>query len=378
MLNDNIKKQVIEYRQKLHQIPEIGFQEFKTQAYIKKELTKMGYIVEEVANTGIIAYKKGIKKGAIAFRADMDALAIMEKTSLPFASQHPGYMHACGHDGHMSILLGLALYLSELDVIQDIVFIFQPAEENLGGAKVIVEEGYIEKYQIQKIFGLHLLPELSEGKIGLSCGALMAQVGEFDIKIHAKSSHGAMPHKGIDGIFVASQLINSYQSIISRNLDPLTEAVVTIGKIYGGEARNIIASEVTLNGTIRAFNDEVYQTIKRRITEINKGLEKMYSVVIDTELRDMYPSLINDYELYLFMKENLDKNQIVEIKPMMIAEDFSYYLQKIPGYFFILGTKNEELGYTHPLHSCYFNFREEVLFTGIELYIKLCEKFHII
>ncbi len=377
MLNEILKEEIIKIRRKLHQIPELGFCEFLTQKFIKEKLINLGFIVEEAAKTGIIAVKKGRQRGAIAFRADMDALAVQEKTNCYFASNHDGKMHACGHDGHMSILLGLAMFVSNIELEKDLVLIFQPAEEGPGGANIIVKEGILSKYQVEKIFGLHIYPEIDERKIGLKSGPLMAQVGEFDIIINSVSSHGAMPHNGIDGIYIASLLIQAYQSIVSRDIEPIEGAVVTIGKISGGEARNVIASEVTLNGTFRAFDPNIFNTIKKRIKLINNGLENMFNVTIGLELRDLYPPVINEQTLHELVKGLIDEKDIIDLKPVMIAEDFSFYQQEIPGYFMMLGSRNERLGYIHPLHSCYFNFDENILYHGLELYIKICQKLRV-
>ncbi|WP_425446963.1 M20 metallopeptidase family protein [Dethiothermospora halolimnae] len=376
----NISNEVIKIRRKLHQIPEIGFKEFKTSRYIKEKLKEYGYEIEEVAKTGIIAIKKGkSNKKAIAFRADMDGLMVNEKTNVIYSSIHEGKMHACGHDGHMAILLGLALYLSKINNIdRDIVLIFQPAEEGPGGAKVIVDEGYLDKYNIGAIFGLHTYPGIEEGKIGVKRGPLMAQNGEINIEIKAKSSHGAIPHKGIDGIVIASQLVQSYQSIISRNIDPLEGAVLTIGKIKGGEARNVIASNIKLEGTMRAFNPEVYNLVKERILDINKGMEKAFNCKIETDIIDFYPPVINDDNLYTTVINALGTEEIINIDPMMISEDFSYYQQAIPGFFMMLGSRNISKGLIHPLHSCYFDFNEGILIEGVKAYIKICEELEVI
>jgi len=378
MLNQAIKDEIKKYRHYLHQIPETGFEEFKTQSFIKKELVKLGFEVEEVAKTGLIALKSGVEHKAIAFRADMDALAVIEKTNVPFMSTHEGKMHACGHDGHMSIVLGFASYISKLELKKDIVLLFQPAEEGPGGAKIIVDEGYLSKYHVEKIFGLHVFPGIAEGKVGLADGVLMGQAGEFDIMIHAISTHGAMPQNGVDGIVVASQLIQNFQSIISRNIDPIEGAVITIGKIEGGEARNVIAGKVVLNGTIRAFNQDTYEKMKKRMNEITQGLEKMHQIEIKIEIRDLYPPLVNHHHEHLMMLKILNEDEAVILKPMMIAEDFSYYLQALPGYFFMLGTKNESMGYIHPLHSCYFNFDDSILYHGVELYIRICKELKVL
>lgn len=373
MLYKEVNKEMIKVRKYLHQIPEIGFKEFKTSSFIKSKLKEFGYEVEITAKTGIIAFIKGKTTGeAIAFRADMDGLMINEDSEIDFSSEHPGRMHACGHDGHMAVLLGLAMFLSRLNNInKDILLIFQPAEEGPGGANIIVNEGILDKYNVKYIFGLHIFPEIKEGKIGIASGPIMAQSGEFDIFINSKNSHGAMPHLGIDGIYISSLLIQSYQSIISRNIDPNETAVLTIGKISGGSARNIIAGKIKLEGTIRAFNLDIYNKIKSRIHEINKGIELMYHINIDTQIRDFYPPVINDKYLYNIVKKSLSSKEVIEMEPLMISEDFSYYQEKIAGFFFLLGSKNEIKGYDYPLHSSKFNFDEKILLTGLKTYIKI-------
>ncbi|MFH5882361.1 MAG: M20 metallopeptidase family protein [Candidatus Izemoplasmataceae bacterium] len=368
-----LQERVKIHRQSLHQIPEISFDLVKTHAYVRSTLESMGYEVETVAQTGLIAAKKGRQTQSIAFRADMDALRVLEKTNAPFASLTPGHMHACGHDGHMAVLLGFAEYVSKLEQTEKtIVFIFQPAEEGPGGAKVIIDEGIFEKYNIESIFGFHVYPELEEGKIGLVRGPMMAQNGEFDLTILGKSSHGAQPQSGNDAIVAAGSLITQYQSIISRFLDPLVPSVVTIGTIQGGEARNIIAQTVLMSGTIRTFETPVYERIKQAIYDINKAVEIAYGVRVEIDLRDYYPPVINDDQLFDAVKDILDEEEVALIRPMMFAEDFAFYQQKVPGLFMMLGTRNESLGYVHPLHSCYFNLEESTLLKGVKTYIKIC------
>lgn len=369
-----IKNEIFQIRRDLHEIPETGFEEIKTSEYIEKKLSEYGYTTESAAKTGVIAMIKGENDKAIAFRADMDGLNVSEKTGVLFSSKHKNKMHACGHDGHMAILLGFANYLSKIkNVKRNIVLIFQPAEEGPGGAEVIIEEGVLKKYNVEAIFGMHIFPGIEEGKIGITSGSLMAQSGEVDVNIKAKSCHGAMPHQGIDGIYVASSLIQSYQSIVSRNIDPIEGAVLTIGKIYGGEARNIVAGNINFEGTIRAFTPEVYKTIKKRMAKINASMEKMHDVEIEMEIRDFYPAVINDKTLYEIVRGSLPKEQLIEMKPLMLAEDFSYYQKEIPGLFLMLGCRNEELNHIHPLHSCYFNFNEDVLINGVEAYINIAK-----
>ena len=372
----DLKEKIIETRRYLHQIPESAFEEYKTSEFIKKELTEMGYQVEQVAKTGVMAFRKGTgSQRPICFRADMDALFIEEKTGVDFASKN-GFMHACGHDGHMTMLLGFARYLSSLkEIKRSVLLLFQPGEENAGGGEVVLNDAAFKKYDVEYIFGTHLQPDLKEGIIGTKPGAFMAQTIEFNISIEGISSHGAQPHNGIDAIYVASQLISSYQSIISRNINPLESAVITIGKINGGTMRNLIADRVTLEGTLRTFNMDVYNHVIDRINEVNEGLEKMYGVKIKADFIDFCPPVVNDPYLYKKFAEGMKPGEFVEMDPLTISEDFGFYQTKIPGLFLMLGTRNEKLGYVNPLHSSNFNFDESVLLKGIQTYIGILEKF---
>lgn len=375
-MNDNKLKQ---YRQDLHQIPELAFDLFLTQAYIKKELELMGYITEVVAKTGIVAHKKGATCESIAFRSDMDALHVVEKTNVSFSSKHPHKMHACGHDGHMAMLLGFAEHVSKLENLQKtVVFIFQPAEEGPGGAKIIIEEGILEKYQISHIFGIHLYPGLEEGLYGLVDGPMLAQNGEFNLSVKGISTHAAQPHLGSDAILAASSLVSAYHTIISRSLNPLDSGVITVGTIQGGEARNIIASEVKLSGTIRAFNTDIYELLKKRMRAIDFGMELAFNVKIENDIMDYYPPVVNDHRLFEMVRLSLDQNEYKLLKPMMFAEDFAFYQKKVPGLFLMIGTKNEKKGYVHPLHSCYFNFDEIILSKGVSIYQKILKLMKIV
>jgi hippurate hydrolase len=355
-------------RRLLHQIPELGFDLFKTSEYVRRMLESLGYTVESVAKTGWIAFKQGELNEAIAFRADMDALPVSETTNVEFASEHPGKMHACGHDGHMTMLLGLAKRLAKQQTKYSVVFIFQPAEEGPGGAKIIVNSRIFSSCDIKAIFGIHLYPGLPEGIIGLCEGPMMAQNGEFDLTIRGISAHGAQPHLGTDAILAATALIQGFHTIVSRNLNPLDSAVITVGTIQGGEARNIIAQSVSISGTIRAFDADVYATLKNRMNSVIAGCETSYGVKIETSIRDYYPPVINDRKLVQLARKVINENEQTEVQPLMISEDFSFYQQVVPGCFVLLGTKNEEKGYVSPLHSSNFNFDEAVLLKGIDFF----------
>src|SRR6056297_131330 len=374
------KNEVVEMRRDLHKIPEIGFETKKTADYLKEKLLNYGFEIKEVLKNGLIAYKKGSSlKKAVAFRADMDGLNLSEKTGVDFSSTNPGKMHGCGHDAHMTILLNFARYLSEFyELKRDVVLIFQPAEESPGGAEPLVKSGIFTEYNIAAIFGLHIYPGLEEGKIGIKSGPLTAQSGEVDIDIIGEGSHGAQPHDGKDALFIASQLLSNYQGIISRNFDPLKSGVVTFGKMESGSVRNVLAAKARLEGTIRAFTEDKYELIKKRLKMINEGMEKAHDVEIEMEIRDFYPPVNNNQNLYEMIDKILDDNEKVNMGALMIAEDFSYYQKAGPGFFFMLGSQNNKKGFTYPLHNEKFNFSEAIIFKGISLYIRLAREIEII
>lgn len=371
--SDDFKNEMIRIRQALHEIPELGNLEHKTSEFIQKKLKSMGVPFEVVLDTGIVALIKGkSSKRVVAFRADMDALPVSEETGVPYASKHNGCMHACGHDAHMAMLIGLAEALTSdhMEVVDDIVLIFQPAEEGPGGAKRIVELGIFEKYGIQEIYGIHVYPELEQGKFSSCPGAMMGMVGEFDIEIKASSAHGAMPHTGNDAMIVAAECVMGIQTIISRNIDPMEGAVLTVGKLNSGERRNIIAGSAVLEGTIRAFDPTVYETMMLRLDALIRGLEISYGVEIKLTTKDLYPSIQNDKDLFDAFK-SLYAEKVVLQKPQMISEDFSFYQRKVPGLFYFLGTGNKDLGYVYPLHHSKFNLDGSVLMLGVESYLDI-------
>ncbi|MFA5692288.1 MAG: M20 family metallopeptidase [Acholeplasmataceae bacterium] len=361
-------------RRDLHQIPELGFDLFKTKKYVKDLLISFGYNPVTYAKTGLVVKIKGVKEEAVAFRADMDALPVNELTNVSYKSKHEGVMHACGHDGHTAILLGLAKTLKDYPMPKEsIILIFQPAEEGPGGAKVMIDEGLIKDYKIKKIFGLHLFPGINEGLIGIKNGEMLAQNAEFDYDIYGKSSHGAQPHLGVDSIIAASNFIISLNQIVSRNINPLEKSVVTTGIVNGGEARNIIAGKTSIKGTIRAFNEKTYNTLKEKMTDLKLGIEKSFNVSIKGGITDGYPPVINDESLFELVRKSFDKDDLVYLEPYMFAEDFAYYQQEVPGIFSFIGTLNKEKEFTYPLHSNKFNFDEKVLLNGLNYYFKIIE-----
>lgn len=368
IMQENIKN----YRRELHLIPESGFKEIKTQNYIINKLKQFGVEFEKVAGTGIVAVIEGEDQSkAIAYRTDIDGLGVNEENSHDFISSHKSMMHACGHDGHMAMALGTIKFLIEnkIPLKMNVVFIFQPAEEGPGGAERIIAEGVLEKYNVMEIFGYHVFPDVEEGFFSTVSGPLMARTGEFDIDIYTKTAHGAMPHKGVDAAILASELLLKFQTIISRSIDPIEPAVLTVGKIVIGEMRNVIAGKARMEGTIRTFNEEVYKSIKDKMNIYAKLLESDI-VKVEVDFRDMYPAVVNDVTLVDDFRQAVGAEKVLMIKPQMIAEDFSYYQTVIPGIFVFVGIKNEEKGFNKPLHSSTFDFDEKILLNGVEGFLR--------
>ena len=365
-------------RRDLHQIPELSFDLPLTHQYVRSLLIEMGYETYQTAKTGIIAIKHGVSNQMIAFRSDMDALPVSEQTGVSFKSKHDGCMHACGHDGHMAMLLGFAYKIKDLVLNNHgIMLIFQPAEEFPGGAKVIIEEGFLKRFNVIKIFGIHLYPGLDEFKYGFVPGAMMARNGEFNLTLKGISSHGAQPHHGVDAILATSHLISQYHTVISRNINPLEPCVLTVGTIEGGAARNIIADTVKIKGTVRAFNDDVYIQIKDRMHAIEKGIEKSFGVKIEQDFQDFYPIVYNDIEIFNHVIKQFKPSEYQLIEKMTVSEDFSFYQQVVPGMFIMLGTRNEAKDYIYPLHHPKFNFDEKVLFKGVEYYDRIAKSYQL-
>ena len=362
---------IVRWRRELHKIPELGLKEYKTAAYIREELNKMGYQYDTMIDTGTLVFIDNHKAETLAFRSDIDALAIAEKNDIEFKSKHIGYMHACGHDGHMAALLGLAKRLKTIENPKyNYLLIFQPAEESPGAAKLIVESGIFDKYHVAAIFGMHLMPFLDEGVIGCKSGPLMAECGELDVEIAGKSGHAGLPHEGIDSVMIASEAIQGYQKIVSRKISPFSPCVLHIGKIEGGDARNSIAPSVKMQGTIRCYDEEVFKKMNEEIDKLHRGLEETYNCTITKSCPPMYPPLINDESVYQRFIQLVDKKNYIELKePLMLAEDFSFYLKEIPGLFFYLGIKSDI--YNSGLHTETFNFNEEVLLKAVDLYYNI-------
>lgn len=361
-----LKEKVYNHRKKLHNMAEEGRKEFKTYEYIKSVLDNLNIENRKWLETGIAGIIEGKNpKKTVAFRADMDGLMSKDGT----------LKHLCGHDGHMSILLGLIEYINDNKerLNDNFVFIFQPAEEGPGGSRDMVKDGIIEYYGIDEIYGLHVNPTIEEGVIGVRKGSIMAGTVDFSIDIISKSTHGAMPQNGIDGVVISAEIINSLQTIISRNISPIDNAVITIGKISGGARRNIVAENVKLEGTIRYAKEEIRNKILERVDRILKGTEEKYECKIKFSIEDECPSVTNNDDMYNEFITLLKNKNIKELKLQMGAEDFSFFQKAVPGFFFNIGTKNEEKGYTAVLHNEKFDFDEKIILQAMDVYVDLLE-----
>ncbi|MCE2665043.1 MAG: amidohydrolase [Microcystis sp. 53602_E8] len=334
-----LQPQLVHWRRQIHQKPELGFQEHLTASLISQTLTKYG-----------IEHQTGI-----------DALPIAEENQVPYRSQHPGQMHACGHDGHTAIALGTAVYLAQNrhDVKGIVKIIFQPAEEGPGGAKPMIEAGVLKNPDVEGIIGLHLWNNLPLGTVGVKNGALMAAVECFDLQIQGRGGHGAIPHQTVDSLLVAAQIVNALQTIVARNLNPLDAAVVTVGKLAAGTARNVIADSANLSGTV------ICQS---------QGASYQF------DYWQLYPPVIN-HDQMAELVESIAA-QVVETPAGIVpecqtmgGEDMSFFLQEVPGCYFFLGSANPELGLAYPHHHPRFDFDESVLGMGVEIFVRCVEKF---
>ena len=362
-----LKDSVYDYRKNLHCIAEEGRVEFKTYDYIKSVLDGLGLESKKWLETGLAGIIKGKDaQKTVAFRADIDGLMSKDGT----------VKHLCGHDGHTSILLGLVEYVkaNKEKLNDNFVFIFQPAEEGPGGAEDLVNEGILKYYGVDQIYGLHIYPEIPEGKVGIREGYFLSQIGDFEIDIYGKSSHGgSAPEAGIDAITIYASLVSSMQTIVSRNISPIDNAVVSIGKVEGGSRRNIIAEHVHLEGTIRCFKPEVYSKIKERFYEIAYGFSKAFNCEIKVTIRDDYHPVNNNSELCEEFIEAVGDDKVEILDPLMIADDFSYYREEVPGIFFMLGARNEEKGFVNGLHNLRFNFDEKICVNALDAYVSMLE-----
>lgn len=380
-----IEKEIVDWRRQVHMYPEMGMETVKTSALVAGVLRGLDIEVREhVAGHGVVGLLRGGRgdgrheteigagQGTVALRADMDALPVTEETGKEYASRVPGVMHACGHDAHVAMLLGAAKVLSDMreEFSGNIKFIFQPGEEGPGGAKPMIEDGCLDDPRPDVIFGAHVGPlwPVKAGEIGLRSGPLMAASDRVIVTVRGMGGHGATPHLCVDPVVIASQIVVALQTIISRQIDPNVPAILTFGKIEGGTARNIIPEKCTMFGTVRYIDKSLREFMPARIKEIATGIARAMRGDAVVEYYYGYPPVVNDSAATELLAKSaasiIGSKNVKSIEPSMGAEDMAYYLEKIPGTFFSLGSVNAQKGITYPNHHPKFDVDEEVLPLG--------------
>lgn len=375
---NGIHADAVHWRQHLHSIPETNFDVFRTADFVATKLQDFGCdeVAKGIAKTGVVGIIRGrLGDGpTIGLRADMDALPIKEATGKAYASTHEGKMHACGHDGHMAMLLGAAKYLaSTRKFFGSAALIFQPAEEGGGGGKVMVDEGLMERFGIEKVFGMHNMPGIPIGNFAIRPGPIMAGTAEFTLKITGRGGHAAMPHKAIDPISIGNQIVNALNAIVSRNVDPINSAVLSVTRFHAGDAVNVIPDTTEIGGTVRTLHEDVAEAVRKRIYEISEGIAAAHGASAVIEYKRNYPVMINhpaetslasDVAALIANGGSVDRNT----PPIMGAEDFSHMLNARPGAYIFLGN-----GHTADLHNASYDFNDEALPYGIDYWVRLVE-----
>ncbi|ABQ35106.1 M20 aminoacylase family protein [Bradyrhizobium sp. BTAi1] len=368
------------WRRDIHSHPELLYEVHRTAAFVADRLREFG--CDEVATglgkTGVVGVIKGRKPGSgevkvLGLRADMDALPIEEATGLPYASKTPGLMHACGHDGHTAMLLGAARYLAETrNFAGEVAVIFQPAEEGGAGAEAMIKDGLIERFKIDQVYGMHNGPGLPIGAFAIRPGALMASTDAIDITIEGHGGHAAKPHNCIDSLLVGAQLVTALQQIVSRSVDPLEAAVLSICEFHAGNARNVIPQSAVLRGTVRTLTPKVRDLMEKRVREVVTGVAQMTGARIDLDYSRNYPVVMNHPEqteiAIRAAKEVAGDANVHEMPPMMGGEDFAYMLEARPGAFIFVGN-GDSAGLHHPA----YNFNDEAIVYGTSFFIKVVE-----
>ena len=370
-VNEPLAARIIELRRAIHRRPELGFEEHETAALVERELDSLGIPHRRVAKTGIVAHISGGGPGRVAaLRADMDALPIGERSGVPFSSEVDGKMHACGHDAHTAMMLGVAHVLSAMkqELRGEVVLIFQPAEEGPGGALPMIEEGALDDPKVDAIAMLHVDSRLEVGTIGISPGGVSASADEFYIDVRGSGGHGGYPHTSVDAIPAAAAIVLALQNVVARETDPLASAVLTVGTIEGGYRNNVIADEVRLSGTLRAHDSAVRDELESRLRRIVAGVASAYNVETAIRVIRGYPPVRNDEMLARRFAAYVRERSSVRVDQppaTMGAEDFAYFAQRVPGLLVRLGVRSEAAGSTHPGHSPQFCIDEGAMPVGV-------------
>ena len=372
-LSAHYTQYVIDLRREFHMYPEPGWEETRTSARIKEELTKMGIPFDSIAGTGVMTEIKGSPGGKlVALRADMDALRLTERSEVPYKSKNQGVMHACGHDGHIAMLLGAAGILNDLknEIKGTIRLLFQPAEELAKGAARMIDEGAAQG--VDSIFAIHLWNNSDAGTVSVEEGPRLASCDQFKIHVYGKGCHGAMPHQGVDTILAASAIVVNLQSLASREISPLETVVLSIGRFNSGTGFNIIPGEAVLEGTVRCFNTEIRSSLPDIIERITKNTAAAYRAEVRLEYIPDIPTTINDAKCSKIAMKSVKKimngKALININKSTGSEDFSLFLEKVPGVIALLGSRNEKKAACYPHHHESFDIDEDVLVAGAALY----------
>jgi amidohydrolase len=371
---EEILTEVVATRRDLHRHPELGFEEHRTAGMVAERLRGLGFeVTTGIGKTGVVGVLRGAKPGkTIMLRADMDALPLDEENDVPYRSQTKRTMHACGHDGHVAMLLGAARAVMDrrAEVAGTVCFLFQPAEEGQGGAKAMIEDGVLERFGIERAYGLHLASAHPVGQLGFREGPFYASSDSIEITVEGKGGHGAAPHTSIDPVYVASQFVVALQQVVSRNIDPLEPAVVTIGAFNGGTTHNVIPSRVRLLGTVRAFDARVREKMAERIERVLRGICESSGATYAFEYLWRYPVTSNDAEQTRYARELAQRvvgePRVADVPKLMGAEDFSFFAERVPACFFTIGS-NGGPSSSFPHHHARFDIDESALEAGVRM-----------
>jgi len=368
-----LREQLVAWRRDFHTHPELGFQEHRSAELIAGQLRGLGYQVQTgVATTGVVALLEGQQPGPVVMlRFDMDALPVTEVNEATYVSQNPGVMHACGHDGHMAIGLGVATLMAQHqgEMVGTLKLVFQPGEEGMDGAKVMVKEGVLENPRPDVVLATHIWNEKPVGTVSVSPGATMAAAEKWTCIVRGKGGHGALPHQTVDPIVAAAQIVTALQSVVSRNVSPQETAVVTVGTIHGGDAFNIIPTQVDLSGTIRTYSPQVREMILRRVREVIEGVAAACGAEADLDIISLTPAVINDAGVAEVVRAAAEavvgaENVSLNVRTMG-SEDAAFFMQEVPGCYFFLGSANAERELAAPHHNPHFDFDEDALPLGV-------------
>ncbi|MBE2190039.1 MAG: amidohydrolase [Desulfobulbaceae bacterium] len=374
---NEVFEKVVGFRRHIHKNPELSFQEYNTSSFIKSILDEYKIEYRAIANTGVVATIGADRSKCIALRADIDALPILEETELDFASANEGVMHACGHDMHTSMLLGTAIILKsyEAELNGTVKLLFQPGEEVLpGGATMMIVEGVLENPKVDAIFGQHIFPDAKTGTISFCEGRAFASTNEIYITIHGKGSHAAQPHSGNDPILTAAHLIQHFQTLINKKRNPLEPGVLSITSINGGNTTNIFPEKVELKGTLRTYNEDWRQEMVKLIGETTNVIASLHNCTAEVNIVTGYSPIVNSpietQKAKQIAINLLGDDYVYDYEPRLWAEDFAYYLQQVPGTFWLLGVQPHDKDFLPPLHNSKLIPEEKAMITGISMFVK--------